>query len=59
MFLIYFVYLYLIDTKINKIKVIDTYKNEINFVTLTKFDIALNIFTLYKNYYMFIASFFE
>jgi hypothetical protein len=59
MFLIYFVYLYLIDTKINKIKVIDTYKNEINFVTLTKFDIVLNIFTLYKNYYMFIASFFE
>jgi hypothetical protein len=59
MFLIYFVYLYLIDTKINKIKVIDTYKNEINFVTLTKFDIVLNLFTLYKNYYMFIASFFE
>jgi hypothetical protein len=38
--------------------VIDSYKNEINFVTLTKFDIALNLFTLYKNYYMFIASFF-
>jgi hypothetical protein len=59
MFLIYFVYLYLIDTKINKIKVIDTYKNKINFVILTKFDIVLNLFTLYKNYYMFIASFFE